>query len=244
VSAAYSTGTNKACDIKRASDSTTQTFNILNTGNFDTAGAATFCAATTCNVTRQYNQVAASFPDLVQTGAGLIPLLSFNCINTTLPCVNFYTGGSGQRYMASANPASGDAQPTTIGGAYSDNALASIDVFVSHGFGIFGTGTNSRHLFAGAASGNFTSTDNTVHAVSVVFNGASSSANVDGVLTSSLNAGTTFGFADPAGPIQISDSSSTVGIGYEGEFFEATGAMSSGDRAAYRTSAQDYYATP
>lgn len=41
-SAAYSTGSNKGCNLRRASDNTTQDINILSNGNFDTASANTF----------------------------------------------------------------------------------------------------------------------------------------------------------------------------------------------------------
>lgn len=41
-SAAYSTGSNKGCNLRRASDNTTQDINILSNGDFDTASANSF----------------------------------------------------------------------------------------------------------------------------------------------------------------------------------------------------------
>lgn len=49
-SAAYATGSNKACNLRRASDNATQDFNVLSNGNFDTAGANSFAGTdATCN---------------------------------------------------------------------------------------------------------------------------------------------------------------------------------------------------
>lgn len=48
-SAAYVTGLNPIAILERASDSTTLTVHLLANGNFDSASANTFCAATTCS---------------------------------------------------------------------------------------------------------------------------------------------------------------------------------------------------
>ena len=53
---AYATGSNASGILKRASDSTTDTINILSNGNFDAATANTFCTSTTCSWTTATDQ--------------------------------------------------------------------------------------------------------------------------------------------------------------------------------------------
>ena len=50
------TGTQKAINIRRASDNTTKDILIRKSGNLDPTTAATFCASTTCYVTTWYDQ--------------------------------------------------------------------------------------------------------------------------------------------------------------------------------------------
>jgi hypothetical protein len=78
-SAAYAAGVSKpCCDVKRASDSTTQTINILSNGDFDVASLNTFINATTGNVTKWYDQTGhghhlsnSGGPTIVTSGSGL-----------------------------------------------------------------------------------------------------------------------------------------------------------------------------
>ena len=101
--AAYATGTNPAADINNTV--TTQTFNILNTGYFDTAGATTFCSGHTCTISKLYDQTGNGHHF---TGSTLPPLM-FNALNT-YACSGTWTGHPMQLHSASIT----QAQPFTI----------------------------------------------------------------------------------------------------------------------------------
>jgi hypothetical protein len=87
--AAYAApGTNKAINVRRASDNTTADIVILPTGSLDTATAKTFCAATICYVARWYDQTGnghditqyneSQQPELTFSGYGGFPAVAFN----------------------------------------------------------------------------------------------------------------------------------------------------------------------
>lgn len=89
--AAYATGSNKSANIRRASDNTTQDINILSSGNFDTSTASTFCNATSCFITKLYDQTGNA-RNVSQATAADQPQLSFSCIGS-LPCAVFPGSG-------------------------------------------------------------------------------------------------------------------------------------------------------
>jgi hypothetical protein len=85
-------GTQKAINIRRASDNTTKDIYILTNGALDVSTASTFCASTTCYVTEAYDQSGNGYnisqgtttaqPQLLLSGCGLgssgLPCLYFN----------------------------------------------------------------------------------------------------------------------------------------------------------------------
>ena len=77
---ANKTGTQKAVNIQRSSDSTTTDILILSSGDLDVATAITFCAATTCTVQKLYDQ-SGNGQDL-PSPHGLI-LLPTGCTDVT-----------------------------------------------------------------------------------------------------------------------------------------------------------------
>lgn len=81
---------NKAINIIRASDSATQDIGFSGC-DFDTATANTFCTATTCKITKWYDQSGGSI-DLAQATGSKQPALTFSCLNG-FPCATF-TGTS------------------------------------------------------------------------------------------------------------------------------------------------------
>lgn len=85
-SAAYSTGSNPAADIIRASDSTSTTINITSCGDLNVAAVTSFCASTTCKFTQLYDQTGNGH-HLTQGTDANRPTLTANCIKTTYPCL-------------------------------------------------------------------------------------------------------------------------------------------------------------
>jgi hypothetical protein len=191
----YATGNNHAINIRRTSDSTTTDINILTNGNLDVATATAFCASTTCFVGTIYDQVGTH--SLIQATTTAQPQLTFNCLNTSLPCLTF-TAASTQ-FLSGAFTTI--AQPLTISfvaertGTVAMSAVIGGDNAVQSGFNAV---ANQAFLFAGttvAAS----ATDSALHAIQSVANGATSTINVDGTLSGSLSAGA----SSIAAPLQI-----------------------------------------
>lgn len=94
---AMATGSTKVINITRASDSTSTDIVCKNTGDFDTATASSFCNSTTCTGWF-YDQVGGGLP--LSSPVDTFPTLTFNCINTSLPC--WKATGSGNIFMMSA----------------------------------------------------------------------------------------------------------------------------------------------
>jgi Alpha-L-arabinofuranosidase B, catalytic len=91
VNAAYATGSNKAIQLQRTSDNTTQDIVILSNGNLDASTAATFCAATACGVAIFYDQsgtnlCSAAPCNVSPSNQGIQPQILFNCVGS-LPCL-------------------------------------------------------------------------------------------------------------------------------------------------------------
>ena len=78
--AVAATGTQKAINIRRASDNTTKDILIRKSGNLDTPTAATFCASTTCYVTKWYDQSGGGH-DMTQATAANQPELILSALN-------------------------------------------------------------------------------------------------------------------------------------------------------------------
>lgn len=184
-----SPGTNPAVDLVDQAGANPITIAILSNGNLDVASISTWVTAhsvTTIKVTKIYDQSGNAKHALQATLANM-PALLLNQIGS-LPALR-YTGGasSGQTLVTSGTVT--QAQPFTISTAYQRTSANSgnfnpVLCAFSGATGILG----NFNMFAGSSVGP-TQTDNAFHAGQGMFNGASSSAYVDGVLTSSLNPG-------------------------------------------------------
>jgi hypothetical protein len=208
--AAYATGSNKAINIRRASDSTTSDILILSSGALDVATATTFCAATTCFITKFYDQSGAlncsgAACDAAQATTTKQPQLIFNCINTSLPCARF-VGASVQNLTTPSFTAI--AQPVTIGFAAKrttvSGALETVVGLFTDGLQVgFDFSANNVFIYAGSAQPTAAATDNAFHNVFAVANSAASVLNVDGASTT-----VSPGVLSPGGATVIGDTNS------------------------------------
>ena len=87
---AYSVATagNNAADIYCVTAATTKTIRTLSNGDFDVATLVTGCPSDTYHVAKLYDQTGNG-NDLTQATDGSRPVLTLNCINTSLPCMAF-----------------------------------------------------------------------------------------------------------------------------------------------------------
>ena len=185
--AVAATGTQKAINIRRASDNTTKDILIRKSGNLDTPTASTFCASTTCYVTKWYDQ-SGNGNNVVQPTTTYQPQLVFNCIGS-LPCISFVRGSS--QYLAVT--ASSNGQPNSVSAvAVRTGYTTSQQTIISGSTSTeellyFRSIANVVNIFAGN-SNSVTANDNAWHAFQGVFNGVSSYLNVDGT-DNSISAG-------------------------------------------------------
>jgi hypothetical protein len=160
-------------------------------GNQCLSGATTFCTVTntSCTVSKLYDQTGSGFHQLQATAANQPPL-SFNCIGSQ-PCLS----PVGTSFMQTSG--NGTAiQPFTVLGVYerkgnfttyqntvrcNGGATASL---------LFNNAANGVLAYAGNLTAIEAASDNVLHALSGVINGATSSIMVDGANTTGLNAGT------------------------------------------------------
>jgi hypothetical protein len=123
--------------------------------------------------------------------------LTFNCLNTSLPCL---TAVSASSQFLSGTFAT-IAQPNTFSfvaertGAATMGAVIGADNAAQAGFNAV---ANQAFVFAGTTQA-VTAADNSLHAIQAVTQGATSTINVDGTLSGSLSAGT----SAIATPLQI-----------------------------------------
>jgi hypothetical protein len=195
-SSSYSTGSNPAALIRRASDGTTATINILSIGQFDVATAQTFCSGTTCSIQTLYDQTGNGY-NLTQATAADQPALTFNCFGFA-PCMTF-TGSSSQALVNSSFPEL--SQPYSVSAVVerTANFTSEQDFWGALSAGVFGSlagfyaMTNSMVAYAGSAAMDWNPiADSVLHSAVFVFNAASSYLYVDG---SSLAASTNPGSA-------------------------------------------------
>lgn len=179
--AAYATGSNPAITIRRASDNTTATIDILMTGKMAVATATAFCASTTCYVTEAFDQSGHGL-NLTQPTAANQPGFSLSCAGSQ-PCMTF----SGSQELQGTTPVVG--QPITFAYvAERTGAFTSTDTVYIENAGVF---TQAR--FEGSAntigvlSQNGTvdaaAADNTYHSLIGIVNSSSSAMVVDNVST-------------------------------------------------------------
>lgn len=207
-SAAYASSPGNACDIIRASDSATCTIKFAATGFADVSTAyctgtgmqsvTAFCNATTCKVTKAYDQSGATHCttacDVTQATDASRPVLSLSGgPNSNTVCMTF----SGSQLIQSPNITAILSQPvsasavsertgtfTTFGdviGTFSNNIQPIL----------YNNAANQGGIYAGTiGSGQAVAmSDSAYHALNVVANGASSIVVVDGSATTGLNPG-------------------------------------------------------
>ena len=191
----------KSVNIRRTSDGTNTDINTLANGNFDTSTATSFCNATTCFVTTFYDQTqnlacaASTTCDLVQGTAAKQPQLIFNCVNTSLPCVQFTTNTMALTSANSFTPATGALTHSSVfnlgNGTFFFNENGGTTI---SGNKILHSAANTIVLrTAGAGGTSGTATDGSWHAVNGAVNGASTALNIDGTETTGTTTGNTIG---------------------------------------------------
>jgi len=184
-------GTNPAITIRRASDNTTATINILTTGLLDVVTASSFCSATTCYITAMTDQTGNghTLSALVYGDASNEPQLLFSCIGS-LPCV-YYAGN--QWLAAPSNP--NLLTPYTISmtaertANFSAVQIPYITLSDQTNWQWEAT-ANTFQVSNAGNSANLTAADSVLHAFQTVFNGSSTVSNTDGIGTALPSLGT------------------------------------------------------
>jgi hypothetical protein len=186
---AYTTGTNKAINIRRASDNTTMDIVILTSGALDTSTAATFCASTTCYVDEWYDQTGNG-NNVTQSTNSNQPTISFNCIGS-LPCVGY--SSTTMRLSGSIPSVS---QPLTMSAVAertgnTSNANGIISTYTgSQPTLYFQSTTNTIVIYASNSWVTATANDNAWHAIQGVFNAGTSVLSIDGISMTGSMVGT------------------------------------------------------
>jgi hypothetical protein len=194
---AYANGTNKTCQLQRADNNATYDMVALTTGLSDAAGAATFCAGTTCGILKMYQQAGGSGQDVSQASKVTQATLVFNCFGT-LPCVrNTGTSNSFATTMPTATQPITMLAATSRTGDYTDyqSALFAGDCDTGHNT-IIGY-SNSAGFAAVGHTGldelRATAPDNQFISLMGIIHGVTSSLTVNGTTTtgslSTLNPG-------------------------------------------------------
>ncbi len=235
---AYSAATagTKSIRIQRASDSALTDISTLATGAFDTATASSFCNATTCTATKCYDKVGT-----IDLTAASQPSLVFNCVNTSLPCLQS-TSGSFNMFSSSHTPTGAVVNFSFVSNRSSGTGQTlPLSDFNPSATTIIGGSANQLKM-VGFISGVLTSTasDATWHAYNATCNGASTAANVDGtVTTGSVTCGAAGGGWGWQG------AASTTLLWAEGGVLHNGGtAWSTGNRSALQGNQKAYWGTP
>ena len=202
--AAYSTGSNNAITIRRASDSTTSNIKILSTGALDVASASTFCASTTCFITTFFDQTGNG-QTISQATAGNQPQLLFSCFSTSLPCGSFLSA----KFMAGTLSGSISQPYTYAAVGYVATGVTPGWIFARNAawaFGGAGGGANTVSMYAGITTQNvFGASTTALNAYVGVGNGASTVLGFNNTTGSPGNPGTAalssaFGFGADNSP--------------------------------------------
>lgn len=186
--AAYGTGPAAiVCDV--ATGSTCSTVNFLSNGKFDSATAAALPqCATACDVSQLYDSTGNGLHATQSLNAAR-PTLTFNCINTSLPCLTF----SGTQSLSVPSGIGTIAQPWVIVGVgkrtgnfgnysslYGDTSA----------YGILWINTTNTIAAYASNVANTTASDNAWHIFIGTGNGTSGEMNVDNATTGTVNSGT------------------------------------------------------
>lgn len=182
-----------AIRLRESGGNTEQDFVTITGGGLDLTAISTFKGTNSLFVVTLYDQVgtnhlsqatAGNQPQFVLSGLGALPILSFTRVSNHFMAQNTFSLTIPQPYTLSTvfNQTFTGADARLIS-ANSGNAM--IVLCDSQG-----AAANTFTLYAGGVSGATTCSDTAWHGVQVVWNGASSSANVDNSTTSGLNPGT------------------------------------------------------
>lgn len=213
-------GTQALINVNRLSDSRTCDVLVASNGGFgltancSDAGdngttAETFCNATTCR-TLVYDQTgnnacSATACNLTNGTTANRLTLTFNCVNTSLPCL---TGNTTTMQMQSTSTMTTTALNSISAVANRSSGTSQIH-FGGLGASVLRGGAANTWTLAGAASGTVANTgvaDAAWHAGNCVVNGASSVCNIDGTETT----GTATGNTTAARPLFGTNTTATV----------------------------------
>lgn len=183
-------------NIRRTSDSANTDLNCLApSGNLDSSTFNTFCAATTCFVAKWYDQ-SGNGNDAVQATAANQPQLVLAATPNGKPALQ----GSGSQFLATS-AIFGQSQPLSlVASAKRTGSFTTTQNVMSLGFanGNFGFNSSANQAFIGFGVGTVAASeaDSSFHALIGIANGASSSLNVDGAITTGT-AGSNGGGGNP-----------------------------------------------
>lgn len=188
-SAAYSTGSNPCCDIVRASDSTTQTINILSNGAIDLATAVAFLAATTGVVSKLYDQSGGGL-HLTQSTSAQRPTFALN-VSGSHPALRFVRASSQSLINATGLT---QAQPVTVVAASSRTGNnTSTGVVIGNGTTsdyYYNNAPNTVAMYNGTSAVTATASDAAFHVLQWITNNADqSSITVDSTTTNTGDPG-------------------------------------------------------
>jgi len=226
-------GTN-AIRLREDGGDTEQDFVTIAGGGLNLSAIVSFAGGANLFVVTLYDQTGNG-RHLTQATAASQPLFTLGAIGA-LPAMDNTAAASKEMFTAAVT----QVQPLTFslvanktnGARGNPVSAASAAVQVTPGFG----GTNRMDISAGLLV-NTTASDNFWHAHQLVFNGASSDINVDGV-SNIVNAGTN-GFA--ADPVNLFGASIIQYIGYIAELGFWGSALSGANMTAMNVNQRDYW---
>lgn len=235
----------QAIRIRRASDNTESDIGLTAACALDVATATTFCAATSCFVTKVYDQ-SGNGKDVSQATQANQPALLFNC-QGSLPCLN----PTGTNMFLSGTLAAGVSQPVTLVNMVRrvngpTNGGDIFTFFSAGGLGIISGFRNvANTIISYDSTGNTirtaTASDAALHVNQHIFNGASSAIKVDATKTTvSLGAAA----ADTAIGL-LSRAAGGVGFdGYWGESGMWPALFTTGQLTSMCSNVHTYWSTP
>jgi hypothetical protein len=185
----------RAINLRRDSDQAVSDFNTLANGKLDVASIIAFKGAANLFVAKLYDQ-SGNARDQVQATAANQPKFILNVIGA-LPAMQFVHASS---LWMQASPLAQTNQPVTWSLVFNQSLTGADCRVASSNAGSLtiyndsqGVTANTLEIYGGSASAAVTCSDGVFHGVQAVFNGATSSINVDGVSTSvSSGAGANF----------------------------------------------------
>jgi hypothetical protein len=183
------------CDITVAPDGSG---GIGNTANCSTPGdngqtASAFCNATTCTLATLYDQTGHGFP-IAQTTAANQPPIVFNCVGTK-PCWQMTSATIGLITVGTYTPATGVLTWSIIADRTVGTGVVRWLQANTTANSISSGGANVVVLEANSVTFSAAMSDNHLHAITAVVNGASSVINIDGVETTGTVGASTTGAA-------------------------------------------------